>query len=81
MIFDLIVGAFFSIVNGLLGLLPAGHPLDMSWLSSLIAYGRGFDAHLPVHELLALAGVLFGVLTAVWSFGVFIWLYKLLPFT
>jgi hypothetical protein len=80
MVTDAVLGGLFSIVGRLVTALPTSSGWDVSWLGTLFSYVRGFDGHLPIHELLALGAVLFAVIVVMNTFGLAVWLYHQLPF-
>ena len=80
MIVDAVVHVVLGAVVGVLTtLLPTGAGFDMSWLSSIMAQVWAWDAYVPVHEALAVAGACLAVYIVVWTAGFWLWLWSKVP--
>lgn len=85
MIVDAILGAFRSLVEWLVGLIPTvGNPPDVSAtvasLEPLWGYFSYVNRYVPLQEILTMAVVLFGFKMAVWIVRFGLWLWGMLPF-
>lgn len=80
MMFDIWITVLGYVFEGIAGLLPEGAPLGIgAAMSSGVSLAMGFDASLPIHELVALLGVVVGAEALILAYGVVKTVYAWIP--